>query len=360
MLLNRYLRSLRIFRLSLLMIASTLSVSLLLRPSIAWAQIDSPRPLTFSNARAQEPSTRAQAPLAKERTTASSPDPSYLIGPGDLIEIRVFNHPELRHEERIGDLGRISPPLIGEFIATCLNEGQLAQVIAEKYRKYLHTPQISVFIKEYNSQPVAVIGAVTTPGRFQLQRRLRLLELLSLAGGPGPKAGSTLHVIRNGERNHCARSEEKSEVVDPPPLISLKLRDLLDGVREANPFVEPGDIISLPEADQIIVLGSVANPGQIPLTDKITLTRAISQAGGLAPDASRTRLRLIRHESGTGRRREILLNLEDIKKNRAEDIVLQANDVIEVPNSTGRTIGRGLLTSLASAAGMLPLYHVRR
>ncbi|HLE62552.1 MAG TPA: polysaccharide biosynthesis/export family protein, partial [Pyrinomonadaceae bacterium] len=120
-------------------------------------------------------------------TTNETPDvDTYQIGPGDILEIRVFNRPQLSREAvRVDARGMIRVPLIEEGIrAACRTETELAKELGKRYLEYLRNPSIEVFVKEFQSQPVAVLGAVVTPGRFQLQRRVRLLELLSYAGGP--------------------------------------------------------------------------------------------------------------------------------------------------------------------------------
>ncbi len=289
-------------------------------------------------------------------------DESYRIGPGDLLEIRIFNRPEMGREVRVDAAGHIRMPFIGEITAACLTENQLAQEIAERYKKYLREPQVDVFIKEYNSQPVSIMGAVSKPGRFQLQRRVRLLELLSFAGGPSEKAGQMIHIIHSGEPHLCAEAEVKTvaEEAAQPLLTTLRLRDLLSGNPAANLYLEPGDIVSLPEADQVFVTGSVAKPGPYPMTDKITLTQAIAMAGGFAQDANRKRVRLIRQEPGKEVKIETVYNIEEIEKRRAEDILLQASDVIDVPSSTGQSTRRGILAALAQSAGLLPLYMIIR
>lgn len=289
-------------------------------------------------------------------------DKSYRIGPGDLLEIHIFNRPEMEREVRVDAAGHIRLPFIGEITAACLTENQLAREIAERYKKYLRDPQVDVFIKEYNSQPVSVMGAVNKPGRFQLQRRVRLLELLSFAGGPSEKAGQTIHIIHSGEPHLCAEAGVKTggDEAARPLLTTLQLRDLLSGNPAANLYLEPGDIVSLPEADQVFVTGSVAKPGPYPMSNKITLTQAIAMAGGFAQDANRKRVRLIRQEPGKEVKVETVYNVEEIEKHRAEDLLLQASDVIDVPSSTGQTTRRGILAALAQSAGLLPLYMVLR
>lgn len=292
---------------------------------------------------------------------------SYLIGVGDLLDIRVLNHPEMSKKTRVeSERGIVRMPYIGEIAARCLTESQLSQAVAEKYRKYIKDPQVDVFVEEVVSQPpAAVIGAVATPGRFQLQRRVRLIELLTYAGGPKlENAGSVLHLIRSGEKSACATENvaENGAASEQaiPQLMTFKLRDLLTGSAEANIYIQPGDVISLPEADQIFVTGFVIKPGPQKLNTRITLTQAIGMAGGYTSEAAKKKIRLIRQSPESNNRVEQLVNVEDIEKRKTEDIVLQANDVIDVPNSTGKTIMNGIFrTALPSAFSSLPYVILR-
>ena len=110
----------------------------------------------------------------------------YLIGNGDILDIRVYNRPQLSRETvRVDGQGLIRMPLIKErIIASCRTDTELAEVISKLYSEYLKYPHVDVFIKDFQSKPATVFGAIQEPGRFQMRRQIRLLELLSLAGGP--------------------------------------------------------------------------------------------------------------------------------------------------------------------------------
>ena len=306
--------------------------------------------------------------FAQESPAAPSrADESYRIGPGDLLDVRVFKHPELSGEVRVNNDGSIRLHFIGEFQAACQTESQLVRVIQEKFKQYLRNPQVDVFIKDYRSQPVAVIGAVMQPARFQLQRRVKLFELLTYAGGPNQNAGNTLNLIRSGERHFCdkpsapaqtATAADNDDPLADTKMMSFKLREIMLGSAEGNLYVEPGDIVTLPEAEQIYLIGNVLRPGPIPIRQKMRLTDAIAMAGGFFPDAAKKKLRLLR-QSGTDTRQETVIDYEAVEKRQAEDIVLQPNDVIDVPNSTGKSIGRGFLNLIVPTAGALPLRVIR-
>jgi polysaccharide export outer membrane protein len=295
-------------------------------------------------------------------TTAASPsatkeDDQYRIGPGDVLDIRFYNRPLLsRDAVRVDGHGMIRMPLVeGEIRAACLTENELSAEIASRYLKFYRNPHIDVFIKEYQSEPVAVIGAVNTPGRFQLQRRVRLLELLAFANGPAEKSGQTIQIVHASSISICDESPRSSEDMAASKFVSYKLSDTLRGDEQSNPFIQPGDIISLPDADQIYVVGNVFRPSAIPLKEPITISRAIAMAGGTMRDTKSDRVRIVRQSPGATSKQEIYVDLKAIDKHLAEDIALQANDIVDVPVSGGKTFLRSLLGTVAPSVAQLPV-----
>jgi polysaccharide export outer membrane protein len=303
--------------------------------------------------------TQTAATSVRRAALASSEtDERYRIGPGDVLEIRIFKRPELSRESvRVDGRGVIRMPLIkGDIQAICRTDGELAEEIASRYLEYLRNPQVDVFIKEYQSQPVAVLGSVSVPGRFQLHRRIRLLELLSFAGGPTDKAGDRIQMARTAGVPTCeAPTAEVAEADPTKNLFSFKLLDTLKGKEQSNPYVQPGDIITIPEADQAYVVGNVLRPTQILLKERITLTKALAMAGGTMPDTKTDKIRLVRQLPGSTGPTEIMVDLKAIKKHESEDIALQANDIIEVPTSEGKRFFRNLFGSMIPAATQLPV-----
>lgn len=309
--------------------------------------------------------TQAPAPSLSDtgvRMTMNNPgnseDDNYRIGAGDLLDVRVFQQPDLSSAARVSSQGTIRLPFVGDVQAACLTEGELAKVIAERYKKYINNPQVDVFIKEYQSQPVAVIGAVDKPARFQLQRRVRLLELLTFAGGPTKDAGYAVQVIHGGNRSVCAMNQNNGaaaaeDVVESVSFSSYKLSDLLSGGAAANVYVSPGDVVSVPEADQIFVTGMVIKPGSVKMAAGTTLTQAIAMAGGLMPEAGK-KVRLMRRKPGSTVVEEKVYNIDDIQKKKTEDVVLEASDVVDVSNSTGKSVAQSLLRQIAPTLGLVP------
>lgn len=281
-------------------------------------------------------------------------DDRYRIGPGDVIDIRIYNRPQLsRDAVRVEGNGMIRMPLIEtEIRAACSTEGELAKEISTRYAKYYKNLQVDVFIKEYHSQQVAVIGAVNDQSRFELQRRVRLLELLTYAKGPSAKAGQTINIVHSTNTSPCKQTDDSDAST---AFSSYKLDEVLQGDPKSNPYLEAGDIVTIPEADQVYIVGNVFMPLTIALKEPITLTRAIAMAGGLKQDTRKDKIRILRQEPGTQVRKEILVDLSAIEKKRSEDLALAPNDIIEVPTSAGKSFLRSLVQGVVPGVGQLPV-----
>ena len=282
-------------------------------------------------------------------------DDRYRIVPGDVLDIRVYNRPQLSREAvRVEGNGMIRMPLIeSEIQAACATEGELAKEISTRYAKYYKNLQVDVFIKEYHSQQVAIIGAVNDQSRFELQRRVRLLELLTYAKGPSTKAGQTINIVHATTTTSPCKQADESDA--NTAFSSYKLNDVLQGDPKSNPYLEAGDIVTIPEADQVYVVGNVFMPLTIALKEPITLTRAIAMAGGLKQDTRKDKIRVLRQEPGTRIRKEIMVDLYAIEKKRSEDLALAPNDIVDVPTSAGKSFLRSLIQGVAPGVGQLPV-----
>jgi polysaccharide export outer membrane protein len=299
---------------------------------------------------------QAQGPRPSEngqRANSTTATDLYRIGPGDVLEVRVFNRPQLsRDAVRVDNRGMIRMPVIDSDIpAGCRTESELAEEIGALYLKYQRHPHVDVFVKDYSSRPVAVIGAVDKPGQFQLQRRVRLLELVSLAGGPTERAGQRILVAHNSEVSPC----DAGPSANASNIESYDLNNTLKADGESNPYVRSGDIITLPEAQQIFIVGNVFRPTSIPLKERITVSQAVAMAGGSMSDAKKDSIRILRQAPGSPTKTEIVVDLNAINKRKAEDVELKANDIVEVPTSTGKRILHSLISAIAPGASSLPL-----
>ena len=270
----------------------------------------------------------------------------YRIGYQDRVTIQVFRRPELSQTVDVNPNGTISLFRLPEpVVAVCKTEGELASDIADAYRKdYLRNPEVKVIVAEQRSQAFAVIGAVVKPAQYIVNKRIRLLELLALAGGPSPEAGSRLILARTGSSATCKDSSEP--VTGPADVLyaDYKIKDVLEA-RE-NPEVRPGDIVSVLEEDSVYVYGNVIKQGQVKFKEPITLMQAIASAEGLKPAAKKDKIRILRQKAGSLEKEELIFDLGKISKREDKDPFLQPNDIVAVSEDTAKSIFQGIGRSL--------------
>jgi polysaccharide export outer membrane protein len=282
-----------------------------------------------------------------EAIPIKQPKERYRIGMHDVLDVIVYKHPELSQASvRMDEYGRIRLPRIAPSImAICKTENELASDIIDIYKAtYLRDPYVTVVVREQNSQPLAVIGAVKNPGRIFTTRDLTLLEVLSIAGGPDVEfAGNTVQVARVGGISGCVDKEIAKTEDETILFFSYKLPDILKG--KTNPVLKPGDIVSVLDADTVFVYGNVNKEGQVKMREPITLLQAIVSAEGLKP-ASKSKIRVLRQKEGSSEREELVFDLDDIKKRKIQDPFLQPNDIIAVSEDPMKSIVRNITKTL--------------
>src|SRR5882672_4144762 len=291
---------------------------------------------------------------------AGTQEISYRLGVGDTIELRVARHPELSRENiRIDNDGTVTIPRVeGTLQGACRTEHEIAAAVREQYSSFLQKPEIEVIVKEYNSQPVSIVGAVTSPGRFQLRRPARLLELLMLANGPSAAAGRTIQIVHSGDGPAC-RPQQK--VIDgrDSGFTAYELTKTMQAEDGFNPYLQSGDIVRILEADQVYVIGSVKEPRAILMKQELTLTHALAMVNGVLPDSDTSRIRIVR-QTGPAEHRELFVNLKAINKHEISDVSLLPDDVIEVPGARGgQKFLNGLMKTLVPSLNQLPYYVLR-
>jgi polysaccharide export outer membrane protein len=257
--------------------------------------------------------------------TSSEVENDYRLGAEDVIEIRVFELDQLNRTVRVSGDGHIELPLVGRIRVTNLTSNEVAEEIANRLRdRYVQNPQVSVFVTQFLSQKVSLLGAVATPASYPLSGQRRLLQLLADAGSLGPEAGRTLYVFRQTPDGRSAR-------------LTVPLNELLlQGDPRWNVLLRPGDVVSVPpeQAIAISVLGAVSTPGvhKLPVGDEATLLKAIALAGGLNERASKKGVQIKRRQAD-GEETIIKADLGDILSGKKPDIVLQEGDVVVVRES---------------------------
>lgn len=252
----------------------------------------------------------------------------YRIGPDDLLDISVFDVPELNTTERVDPAGYISLNLVGQIYAAGQTETELRANIEDGLRKFMRKPQVRLFIKEYRSRKVSVNGAVARPGTFPLERdALSLMEILSSAGGRTEKSGSAIYVLPQST-NGLQR-------------IEVPLNLLLGTTTEPPTFVPiiAGDTIVVPEAGSVQVDGEVKKPGSFALNSEMTVLGSIASAGGLTYSADSSSVEIIRN-IGAGNKALVRLDLDDIGQRTAQNFRLRDGDVISVPSHASKFVIR--------------------
>ncbi len=270
-----------------------------------------------------------------------------LIHHGDLIDIDVVGSTEYDWRGTLTDEGFLNFANYSEnpIYALCRDEESVAADVAKSLGKFLREPKVVVKILDRSNRPAAILyGAVKTPRRFRINRPVSLNELIVNSGGFTEKVSGDIQIFRP-KRLNClsqikpketpnADGEEKSEkYVDAAEdnnseTVNIKISDLISGKKESNPQILSGDIVTVFEAQSVYVIGGVVNPKQILFRSQITVSRAIASAGGLTKDALPENVTIFRREDKDTK--IIEANLEKIKTNPADDIVLKASDIIEV------------------------------
>jgi len=249
----------------------------------------------------------------------------YIIGPKDLLEIEVFGLSELDTTARVSEDGLITVALLGEVKVGGLTKSGVEKKLTRLFEeRFLKNPQVTVFIKEYKSQKVSVIGAVNEPGDYELLGRQTLLQMISQAGGMTEDAGKEIIVIR--------KKEDGSNTSREIPVEGLVEK----GDVELNIVLKPGDIVNIPidKMVRVYVFGQVRNPGalEVKKSNIPTLLRAVAQAGGFSERAHKGKVS-IKRVNDQGKEVQMIVSAKAIIKGKKKDVQLHENDVVYVPES---------------------------
>lgn len=315
----------------------------------------------------QEWNRRLKELLGSNSAVAATGPQDYRIGFDDVLDVNVFEAQELNREVRVSSAGEISLPLLDSVHVAGLTPRELEIVLQELLRrKYMKDPHVSVFVREMQSHPVSVLGAVRRPGVFQVRGSKTLLEILSLAEGLADDAGETVIIMRGaGLQNAAADSEETASEKNASDsrasdVVQVNLKELLDSsdVRH-NPLVNPGDIVKVLRAGIVYVVGEVQRPGGFAMksNEKMSVLQVIALSGGLTRTASKSGARIIRTDEQSGERAQTPINLGKILAGKAPDPMLESKDIVFVPNSASKTtFSRGTEVAAQTLVGLL-IFH---
>jgi polysaccharide export outer membrane protein len=315
--------------------------------------------LAESAAEAQE----STAPLASPALPPPKADvtkiPNYVMGPDDVISIKALNAEEIGSESvRIDPNGHISLALIGRLTASGLTVQGLESELSARLKQYVREPKVAVTIVEYRSQPVSVIGAVGQSGVHQLEGRKTLVEMLAKAGGLRPEASNLIKVTRKAEWGMIPLASATMDPTNSYSVAEVSLNDIIQGTKpEENISILPNDIISVPRANLVYVIGEVKRPGGFVLQEKRVVSglHALAMAEGLTDLAAADKSIIIR-QMKSGERVEIATDLKDILKGKKGDVELLPDDILFVPTNATKNIIRVTVQTAISAATSAFIY----
>ena len=292
----------------------------------------------------------------------------YLVGPGDVVTGKVLGESQFDFVATVDEDGRIEVPFFDKPIpAKCRTERQLRTDVTKLLGKYLRNPQISLRVTERNSRPPAtVFGEVRQPQQVVLNRKARLLELISFAGGVTEDAGGMVRVFRpraplceeRDEEVAWAKSDDDLDV----PSRHYSINNIKQGREESNPIIYPGDLIVVEKASPVYITGEVLQPQGIRLQDGgLPLTQAIAMVGGVRREAKTKDIKIYRLKQNSKDREIISVNYDSIKKGDQKDVMLEPYDIIEVDKAK-KSIAQTILelatgvgrTAIGSFGGALP------
>jgi polysaccharide export outer membrane protein len=317
---------------------------------VALALVPAPIPSALAQERVApaeaRPEASPSAPQPKSgaaRATSSSPE--LLIGSGDLIEISLYGVPDFKTDVRVGSNGEISLPMLGSVTVGGLSVDDASKLIEHKLREkgLFNDPHVTVFEKEYATQGISVLGEVQKPGIYPLLGSRNLYDAISAAGGTTPKAGSYVLLTHRNDPQHSVRV----------PLATGTPDSMKDNVT-----VQPGDTIVVSKAGIVYVVGDVRQPGGFAMENgkNITVLQAIALAQGIGPNAALNRAKLVRKTSDGPQ--EVPLALKKIMAAKAPDPQLQADDILVVPDSAGKSAFKRTAEAALQAATGVAIWRV--
>jgi len=261
--------------------------------------------------------------------------PGYILGPNDEVVILSVVAEEIANKPtKITTSGDLNLPMVGRIHAAGMTLDQLETEVSARLRTYFREPDLAINITQFKSQPVSVIGSVGIPGVIQLEGRKTLIEILSQAGGLKPDAGSRLKIMRDLEWGPIPLPSAKTE--GNHSIAEVSIRGIETATTpEENIQILPNDVITVPRADIVYVMGEVKRPGGFALNDRgrtISLIEILARAEGTTPTAALKYAKIVRPVPNASRI-EIPVNLRDVLKGKTKDIMLQPDDILVVPNS---------------------------
>src|SRR5215204_3309322 len=278
----------------------------------------------------------SQVAFAQEAVVSVDAERGYLIGPGDVITIKVLGEAEFGVDAvTVDENGKIQIPYSDGIMAKCQTEKGLRDQVVKVYSRLIRNPQVSVYVKERNSRPPATVyGEIRQPQRVTLTRKATLQDLLAFSGGPTDKASGMVQVTRTQPLLCSEGTDDDWKTFSsngsnlPSRLYSLR------SLRDTNPVIYPGDLVYVLEASKIYVVGEVMRSGELLIPEGgLPLTQAIAMSSGTSRQAKTKEIKVYRRKQGSSQPEVIAVNFEAIKQGKQKDMLLEPLDIIEVGKS---------------------------
>jgi polysaccharide export outer membrane protein len=308
-----------------------------------------------------------QSPAAPAPPLTVAPDgfapalADYILGPEDTLLISAHNVEELGALPYPIDLqGNINIPLAGRLHAAGLTISQLEEAITVRFRDYLQEPRVTISVAEFRSQPILILGQVGTPGVHQIRGRKTLFEVISEAGGIKPEAGNTIKITRQKANGPIPLPGAAPDPTGEFSVAEIGIRDVMDARNPAeNIPVKPNDVITVPKADLVYVIGAVKKSGGFVLTERanMSILQALALAEGAERTAATDRARIIRQTGSAGTPVEISLNVKAILKGKASDVPLLPNDILFIPDSAAKSAAFRTIDAVITAGTGAAIYR---
>src|SRR5882724_11638321 len=287
---------------------------------------------------------------------------TYLLGPGDQLEISAPELTELANKQvRVDGEGDIEVPLGGRVHVAGLTAQKTEEELNKVLSTYIRQPQVVVGVAEVRSQPVSILGAVNTPGVHQVQGHKTLLEMLALAGGIRPDAGYSVRITRQVEWGCIPLPKTELDASGRYSVAELNLKDIMEAKSpEENIQIFPHDVISVPKAEMVYVIGEVKRSGGFVLGEhqSISVLQALSLAEGLNGTADARHAKILRLKSDADQRIEMPVDVKDALNGKKPDVPLQGEDILFIPGSTGKKAGLRALEAVIQTGTGLAIWRI--
>jgi polysaccharide export outer membrane protein len=293
-----------------------------------------------------------------------NPSVDYPLGPGDEISVHVLDLDEISDKPTRIDLhGDLRLPLAGEFHAEGLTTRQLQDQIVARLKGILLNPVVTVSLAEFRDQPVTVMGAVNTPGVKQIRGSKTLMEAISDAGGLRADAGAIITITRSQSAGPIPLSSAKTGADSAYSVAEVEIYSLLHAQKPGeNIPLRAHDVISVPPAEMIYILGEVLRPGgyEVKHSRTISILDAVALAGGTSPIAGSSHARVLRSAPGRSDRMEFVVDLNHMLAGKAQEFQLQPADILFIPTNKGKLITTRAIEAMIGTGGSIAVFRGSR